>query len=144
MKGNEAKHAQDALVEGQERAESAPSDALVQTLSDHESIRTVKVQKKSDKVETTAAQRDENIQQGLVELADQMLEPHAEVAPQKPAVSADEIDEYMLEDALEPVKDSTQMAETVSDNSVTSSKETARQVTKKPRTRTSTRKPKAE
>ncbi len=83
-KGNEAKHAeQDELVAGQERVESAPSDALVQTVSDHESIRAVKVQKKSDKVETTAAQLDENIQQGLEELADQMLEPHAEVAPQK-------------------------------------------------------------
>lgn len=145
LKGNEAKHAeQDELVAGQERAESAPSDALVQTVSDHESIRAVKVQKKSDKVETTAAQLDENIQQGLEELADQMLEPHAEVASQKPAVPAEEIDEYMLEDALEPVEDSTQVAETVSENPVTSSKETAKQVTKKPRTRTSTRKPKAE
>ena len=95
-------------------------------------------------METTAPPRDENIQQGLEELADQMLEPHAEVAPQKPAVTAEEIDEYMQEDALDPVEDSTQVAETVSENSVISSTEDAKQVTKKPRTRTSTRKPKAE
>lgn len=73
-----------------------------------------------------------------------MLEPHAEVAPQKPAVPAEEIDEYMLEDALEPVEDSTQVAETVSEKHAEPVNVSETKVTKKPRTRTTARKPKAE
>lgn len=138
--------AQDDLDESLDTNNQAaePSDATTQVLTDHQSIRKVKVQKKSDKVDATETQVDENIQQGLEELADQMLEPHAEVAPQKTAIPVEETDEYALEDDLDAVEDSTQVAETVSEKQAEPVKASETKVTKKPRTRTTARKPKAE
>lgn len=144
LKGeNKAQENLDESLDTNKQA-AEPSDATTQVLTDHQSIRKVKVQKKSDKVDATETQVDENIQQGLEELADQMLEPHAEVAPQKTAVPVEEADEYALEDDLDAVEDSTQVAETVSEKHAEPVNVSETKVTKKPTTRTTARKPKAE
>ena len=58
-------------------------------LNGHQSIAKVKVQKKSDKV-TEPVATEERVQQGLEQLADQMVEPHDAVAPQQPALQVEE------------------------------------------------------
>ena len=58
-------------------------------LNNHQSIAKIKIQKKSDKVIDPAAP-EERVQQGLEQLADQMVEPHAAVAPQQPALQVEE------------------------------------------------------
>ena len=58
-------------------------------LNGHQSIAKVKVQKKSDKV-TEPVANEERVQQGLEQLADQMVEPHDAVAPQQPALHVEE------------------------------------------------------
>jgi len=58
-------------------------------LKGHQSITKVKIQKKSDKV-TEPVATEERVQQGLEQLADQMIEPHDAVAPQQPALQMEE------------------------------------------------------
>ena len=45
-------------------------------------------------------EKGQKVQQGLEQLAEQMLEQHAYVEPQKPAISVDEfeLDEYAMDD----------------------------------------------
>jgi len=57
-------------------------------LDGHQNIAKVKVQKKSDK--GTQTPTDDLVQQGLEQLADQMVEPHDAVAPQQPALQVEE------------------------------------------------------
>ena len=57
-------------------------------LDGHQNIAKVKVQKKSDKGTQTST--NDLVQQGLEQLADQMVEPHGAVAPQQPALQVEE------------------------------------------------------
>ena len=71
-------------------------------LNGHQSIAKVKIQKKSDKV-TEPVATEEQVQQGLEQLADQMVEPHDAVAPQQPALQMEEdlADLYPMDEAEE-------------------------------------------
>ena len=74
-------------------------------LNGHQSIAKVKVQKKSDKV-TAPVATEERVQQGLEQLADQMVEPHDAVAPQQPALQVEEdlADLYPVDEVEETIQ----------------------------------------
>jgi hypothetical protein len=74
-------------------------------LNGHQSIAKVKVQKKSDKVIAPVA-TEERVQQGLEQLADQMVEPHDAVAPQQPALQVEEdlADLYPVDEVEETIQ----------------------------------------
>lgn len=110
-------------------------------LEDHQSISKVKVQKKVDK--TADIPTEERVQQGLEHLADQMVEPHAAVSPQQPALQAEEdlADLYATEQSnLEPENDESSVEiEAESDSKATDepeSKQVEKKATKKRNTLT--------
>ena len=74
-------------------------------LNGHQSIAKVKIQKKSDKV-TAPVATEERVQQGLEQLADQMVEPHDAVTPQQPALQVEEdlADLYPVDEVEETIQ----------------------------------------
>jgi hypothetical protein len=66
----------------------------------HGTIAKVTIKKKSDDAIADDERKSERVEQGLEYLAEHMVEPHAQVEPQKPAITVDEpeIDEYMQAD----------------------------------------------
>lgn len=66
----------------------------------HGTIAKVTIKKKSDDAIVDDERKSERVEQGLEYLAEHMVEPHAQVEPQKPAITVDEpeIDEYTQAD----------------------------------------------
>jgi hypothetical protein len=67
---------------------------------DNKTISNVTIKKKIEAPKVDENRKDERVEQGLGYLAGQMVEPHAKVEPQKPAITPDEseLDEYAQEE----------------------------------------------
>ncbi|WP_407305771.1 EcsC family protein [Acinetobacter sp.] len=59
-------------------------------VTDNKTISNVTIKKKAQAVNVAENQQDEQVEQGLEHLAEQMVEPHEQVEPQKPAVPVEE------------------------------------------------------
>jgi len=68
-------------------------------VDNHQTISKVTIKKKTDTF-VDETEKGQKVQQGLEQLAEQMLEQHAYVEPQKPAISIEEfeLDEYAMDD----------------------------------------------
>ncbi|MCY1161449.1 EcsC protein family protein [compost metagenome] len=68
-------------------------------IDNHQTISKVTIKKKTDTF-VDETEKGQKVQQGLEQLAEQMLEQHAYVEPQKPAISIEEfeLDEYEMDD----------------------------------------------
>ena len=56
----------------------------------NDAIAKVTIKKKADDASIDEERKDQRVEQGLEDLAEQMVEPHAQVEPQKPAIPIDE------------------------------------------------------
>src|SRR5699024_12313304 len=65
------------------------SDLDIQ-IPDNNAISNVTIKKKTEVVKADEDHQDEQVEQGLESLAEQMVEPHEQVEPQKPAVPVEE------------------------------------------------------
>lgn len=87
------------LLEHLPKVEVKPSEIKLNQdiqVTDHKTISNVTIKKKAATPEVDENRKDERVEQGLEYLAGQMVEPHAQVEPQKPAITLDEseMDEY--------------------------------------------------
>lgn len=69
-------------------------------IADHQTISSVTIKKKTAAIKVDETEKGQQVQHGLENLAEQMVVPHEQVAPQKTAITADEPewDEYLQED----------------------------------------------
>ncbi|CAB1209813.1 EcsC family protein [Acinetobacter bouvetii] len=76
-------------------------------VEDHQTISKVMLKKKTDTVQADDDKKEARLEQGLGYLAEHMVAPHAQVEPQKPAITAEQPDEYAEEEVSlnEPVTD---------------------------------------
>ena len=76
-------------------------------IEDHQTISKVIIKKKTDQPAINDTEKDQQVQQGLEQLAEKMVESHDQVEPQKPAIRTEEsiVDEYVqAEEEVEPHK----------------------------------------
>lgn len=91
------------LLEHLSKVDVKPSEIKLDQdiqVADHKTISNVTIKKKTAAPKVDENRKDERVEQGLGYLAGKMVEPHAQVEPQKPAITADEfeLDEYAQED----------------------------------------------
>lgn len=69
-------------------------------IDNHQTISKVTIKKKTDSLKVDETEKSQKVQQGLEQLAEQMLEQHEYVEPQKPAISVEEfeLDEYAVDE----------------------------------------------
>jgi hypothetical protein len=97
----------------------------------HGTIAKVTIKKKADDAIVDDERKSERVEQGLEYLAEHMVEPHAQVEPQKPAIPVDEagIDEYAQADVQGIDAGSEQLAASQSEQNE-AAKPTKKKVTK--------------
>ncbi|NNH01381.1 EcsC family protein [Acinetobacter sp. ANC 5414] len=91
------------LLEHLSKVDVKPSEIKLDQdiqVPDNKTISNVTIKKKIEAPKVDESRQDERVEQGLEYLAGQMVEPHAQVEPQKPAITADEseLDEYAQEE----------------------------------------------
>lgn len=97
----------------------------------HGTIAKVTIKKKADDAIVDDERKSERVEQGLEYLAEHMVEPHAQVEPQRPAIPVDEagIDEYAQADVQGIDAGSEQLAASQSEQNE-AAKPTKKKVTK--------------
>ena len=106
-------------------------------IPDNKSISSVKIKKKTATREVDENRKDEQVEQGLEALAEQMVEPHEQVEPQKPAVPLEDPELDQAKEDYEPELEGSESEEKLEQSSNDTSEaqdETApikRKVTKK-------------
>ncbi|TCH62953.1 EcsC family protein [Acinetobacter sp. ANC 4862] len=91
------------LLEHLSKVDVKPSEIKLDQdiqVPDNKTISNVIIKKKIEAPKVDESRQDERVEQGLEYLAGQMVEPHTQVEPQKPAITADEseLDEYAQEE----------------------------------------------
>ena len=92
-------------------------------IPDNNAISNVTIKKKTEVVKADEDHQDEQVEQGLESLAEQMVEPHEQVEPQKPAVPVEEPES----DEAKQNYDSEDQGEESAEKSAQSSSETSEQ-----------------
>ena len=92
-------------------------------IPDNSAISNVTIKKKTEAVKADEDYQDEQVEQGLESLAEQMVEPHEQVEPQKPAVPVEEPES----DEAKQNYDSEDQGEESAEKSAQSSSETSEQ-----------------
>ena len=92
-------------------------------IPDNSAISNVTIKKKTEAVKADEDYQDEQVEQGLESLAEQMVEPHEQVEPQKPAVPVEEPES----DEAKQNYDSEDQGEESAQKSAQSSSETSEQ-----------------
>src|SRR5690606_4280662 len=92
-------------------------------IPDNNAISNVTIKKKTEVVKADEDHQDEQVEQGLESLAEQMVEPHEQVEPQKPAVPVEEPES----DEAKQNYDSEDQGEESAQKSAQSSSETSEQ-----------------
>ena len=92
-------------------------------IPDNSAISNVTIKKKTEAVKADEDHQDEQVERGLESLAEQMVEPHEQVEPQKPAVPVEEPES----DEVKQNYDSEDQGEESAEKSAQSSSETSEQ-----------------